>query len=236
MITHTSNMANKPCAPTGIGLTASPLNPSLRAGGRAFNVLLKMRLIALTLIIGLLPVTGCKQTGDRANYSEAVLPLYEDRVFEQDKVSVDSRIDISSIDKLEPWNKDLLLKLFAAEAGTNTVYTYKSTYRILENIDGTGGAYDEYLIVEANKEGVIKEALLYDGGPKQGPLFHSLYRASKSNLHIKDLNNTSQFKFVCPYESGDRNYYGSARINNSNKVTPEINGEQGVGGNGGQAH
>jgi len=186
-----------------------------------------MRITAIMVVIGLLPLYGCNKSSEETNHPKEVPPLYEDRVFQQDGMFIDSKINISLIEKLEPWNEELLLELFEPIAGTNTVYTYKSKYRIPENIDGTEGVYDEYLIVETGLDGEIEEALLYQGGPKQGPLFHYLFRASKPNLGIKDLDNTSKLNFVCsPHESLASDYYGDARIVSLDGEAPKEKGEQ----------
>ncbi len=187
-----------------------------------------MRIIAIIAAIGILPVSGCKNSNDKANHPEEVPPLYEDRVFVQDGIFGQSKINISMIEQLKPWDKGLLMSLFEPIAGTSTVYTYKSTYRIPENIDGTEGVYDEYLIVEAADGGRIQEALLYEGGPKQGPLFHSLYRDSEPDFHMIDLKNTSQFDFICPYESFDRTYNGDARVVSADGEELKEGGEQGA--------
>ena len=97
-----------------------------------FDVLPKMRIIAIIAVIGLLPVSGCKSSSDEANHPDEVFPLYEDRVFQQDGVFSESKIDIALINQLEPWNEELLLRLFEPIAGRKIVYTYKSKYRIPE--------------------------------------------------------------------------------------------------------
>ena len=185
-----------------------------------------MRNIALMLIIGFYPICGCNQPSDVANQRSDMPPIYVDRVYEQDEVYLNSKIDVSLIKELDPWDKDILLRLFVPSAGTNMVYTYKSKYHIPQNIDGTEGVYNEYLILELNPNGGIAEALLYEDGPKQGPLFHSLFRAADPNLNINDLKRTSQLHFVCPYDSFDKNYYGDARIISSDAFNTQDLGEQ----------
>ena len=187
-----------------------------------------MRIIAIIAVIGLLPVSGCKSSSDEANHPDEVFPLYEDRVFQQDGVFSESKIDIALINQLEPWNEELLLRLFEPIAGKKIVYTYKSKYRIPENIDGTEGVYDEYLIVETSLNGEIEEAILYQGGPKQGPVFHYLFRTSEPNLGIKNLSNTSKLDFVCcPDDSLGFDYYSDARIVSVDGEAPKEEGEQG---------
>ncbi|QQL44418.1 hypothetical protein [Sulfuriroseicoccus oceanibius] len=186
-----------------------------------------MRIIAILAVIGLLSVSGCKNSSDEVNHPDEAWPLYEDRVFQQEGVFSESKINIALIEQLEPWNEELLLRLFEPVAGTKIVYTYKSTYRIPENIDGTEGVYDEYLIVETSLDGEIEEALLYQGGPKQGPVFHYLFRASEPNQGIKNLSNTSKLKFVCcPYDSFGFDYFVDARIVSVDGEAPKEEGEQ----------
>ena len=144
--------------------------------------------------------------------STEILPLYADRTFKLDKKHIESRIDASGIKNLGAWDRDLLLKLFVPVVGANTVYTFKSKYKILENIDETEGVYGEYLIIEVDSNGTIKDALLYEDGPKQGPIFFSLFRGSNNKLHLKDLKNILQLNLVCPYESFDRIHKGNAVI------------------------
>jgi hypothetical protein len=171
-----------------------------------------MHNLMLILIIGFLPMTSCKHSGNESKHSAEGFPLYENRAFELNEKSQNAKIDFSLIENLGPWDQDLLLRLFVPIAGENTVYSYKSEYCIPPNIDETEGVYLEYLIIEVGPNGIIKEALLYEGGPKQGPLFWSLFRASNLDLHLKDFSDISQLNLVCPYETLDRIHKGNAHV------------------------
>jgi hypothetical protein len=171
-----------------------------------------MHNIILILTIAFLPIISCNQSSDEVTHSTETLPLYKDRTFELDKKHIDSKIDVSDIKNLKAWDRDLLLRLFVPAAGVNTVYTFKSKYKIPQNIDETEGVYDEYLIIEVDSNGTIKDTLLYEDGPKQGPIFWSLFRGSNNKLPLKDLKNISQLNLVCPYESFDRIHKGKAVI------------------------
>lgn len=191
-----------------------------------------MHKIYLVTLIGVLSVIGCKERSNEAKSSngsteqavspnketvkhlDATFPLYEDRLFTLEKEYPNSKIDFAHIKKLKPWDENLLLKLFVPVTGENTVYTYKTKYSIPKNIDEAEGDYEEYLIVEVDPMGEVVESLLYEGGPKQGPIFWNLFRGSKPKISIKHLSDLSQLNLPSSFPSHDDDlrYRGTGRI------------------------
>jgi hypothetical protein len=202
----------------------SPEQISLSKGLRINTVRLKMCNLLLAPICGIFLLTSCKKTGNEVEESEAetvvvnssnvVFPLYEERVFELEKKYTNSTINNSLIENLKPWDQELLLKLFIPLVGANTVYTYKTKYSIPKNIDETEGDYDEYLIVEVEANGTIVNSLLYEGGPKQGPIFWYLFQGANTGTPIHELGSLAQLNLVCPFSSRgeDLLHNGNGRI------------------------